>query len=89
MLSSDALIVASLAAMLSSAAQTSMISMNLFLGFLTMKMPRRGTVRRKPSCSSERHRLADRLADRRRRAHGSADVHRDEFPIGGHRCSHP
>ena len=45
MLSSDALIVASLAAMLSSAAQTSMISMICFLVFLTMNTPRRGSVR--------------------------------------------
>jgi hypothetical protein len=52
MLSSDAFTVASLAAMLSSAAQTSMISMISFFVFLTMKTPRRGTVRRKPSCWS-------------------------------------
>ena len=50
--SSDALSVASRAAMLSSAAHISIISMICFFVLRTMKMPRRGTVRRKPSCSS-------------------------------------
>ena len=38
--------------MLSSAAHISIISMICFLVLRTMKTPRRGTVRRKPSCSS-------------------------------------
>ena len=38
--------------MLSSAAHISIISMICFLVLRTMKMPRRGSVRRKPSCSS-------------------------------------
>ena len=38
--------------MLSSAAHISIISMICFFVLRTMKMPRRGTVRRKPSCSS-------------------------------------
>ena len=52
MSSSEAFSVASRAAMLSSAAHISIISMICFLVLRTMKMPRRGTVRRKPSCSS-------------------------------------
>ena len=38
--------------MLSSAAHISIISTICFLVLRTMKTPRRGTVRRKPSCSS-------------------------------------
>ncbi len=38
--------------MLSIAAHISIISMICFLVLRTMKMPRRGSVRRKPSCSS-------------------------------------
>ena len=52
MSSSDACSVASRAAMLSSAAHISIISMICFFVLRTMKPPRRGTVRRKPSCSS-------------------------------------
>ena len=51
MSASDALIVARRAAMLSSAAHISIISMICFFVLRTMKMPRRGSVRRKPSCS--------------------------------------
>ena len=63
MSSSDALSVASRAAMLSSAAHISIISMICFLVLRTMKMPRRGTVRRKPSCSSSV--IASRIGVRR------------------------
>ena len=59
MLSSDALIVASLAAMLSSAAQTSMISMISFLVFRTMKTPRRNSAQ-EAFLLEQRHRLTDR-----------------------------
>ena len=50
--SSEALSVASLAAMLSIAAHISIISMICFLVLRTMNTPRRGKVRRNPSCSS-------------------------------------
>ena len=52
MSASDACSVASRAAMLSSAAHISIISMICFFVLRTMNPPRRGTVRRKPSCSS-------------------------------------
>ena len=52
MSASDAFTVASRAAMLSSAAHISIISTICFFVLRTMNTPRRGTVRRKPSCSS-------------------------------------
>ncbi len=48
--------------MLSSAAHTSIISMICFFVLRTMKPPRRGTVRRNPSCS--RSDIASRIGVR-------------------------